>query len=108
MVKVILGPKLGKAIKMTDNTPPTEDQIRECMLHLEALVKVMKTKFSEDDILKFVHLVIQGHITGGSFSDQYLQYAAHAQELRKQWKKKEMNPAQNIILSGFQPRSKKI
>lgn len=93
---------------MTDNTPPTEDQIRECMLHLEALVTVMKTKFSEEDILKFVHLVIQGHISGGSFSEAYLQYAAHAQALRKQWKEEEMNPAQKIIVEGFTPRQKKI
>lgn len=93
---------------MTDNAPPTEDQIRECMLHLEALVKVMKTKFSEDDILKFVHLVINGHIKEGSFSEEYLQYAAHAQGLRRQWREEAMNPAQKIIVEGFTPRSKKI
>ena len=89
------------------NTAPTEDQIRECMLHLEALVSVMKTKFSEDDILKFVHLVIQGHIVNGNFSETYLQYAAHAQGLRKQWREEAMNPAQKIIVEGFSPRPKK-
>jgi hypothetical protein len=89
-------------------TAPTEDQIRECMLHLENLITVMKTKFSEEDILKFVHLVIQGHIVNGGFSDAYLQYAAHAQGLRKQWNEEELNPAQKIIVEGFKPRSKKI
>jgi hypothetical protein len=93
---------------MTDTTAPTEDQIRECMLHLEALITVMKTKFTEEDILKFVHLVIQGHIKDGGFSEAYLQYAAHAQGLRRQWREEEMNPAQKIIVEGFSPRQKKI
>lgn len=85
-------------------TAPTEDQIRECMLHLENLITVMKTKFSEEDILKFVHLVIQGHIKDGGFSPEYIKYANEAQELRKQWKEEEANPAQKIILTGFSPK----
>ena len=90
------------------NTPPTEDQIREGMLHLENLVTVMKTKFSEDDILKFVHLVIHGHITRGTFSSEYLQYAQNAQNMRQQWREEQLNPAQQIIVDGFNPRTKKI
>ena len=89
-------------------TAPTEEQIRECMLHLENLITVMKTKFSEEDILKFVHLVIQGHIRDGNFSEAYVQYAQNAQKLRQQWRQEELNPAQKIIVEGFTPRSKKI
>lgn len=92
---------------MNEFIAPTEEQIRECMLHLEALINVMKTKFSEDDILKFVHLVIQGHIVNGNFSDAYLAYAQNAQKMRKQMSG-ELNPAQKIIVEGFTPRPKKL
>ena len=78
------------------------------MLHLENLITVMQTKFTEDDILKFVHLVLQGHITQGAFSPEYIQHAAAAQDMRKNWRDEELNPAQQIIVNGFNPRPKKI
>jgi hypothetical protein len=87
---------------------PTEEQIRECMLHLENLITVMQTKFSEDDIMKFVHLVLQGHITQGAFTPEYIKHAAAAQDMRKNWRAEELNPAQKIIVNGFNPRPKKI
>jgi len=73
----------------------------------EAMVRALKLRFSEDEILKLVAMIFQNHIQNGKFTDEYLTLSREALKMRHQMGE-ELNAAQKIIVSDFRPRSKKI
>ena len=51
---------------------------------LEGVVKWLKEQGeTEVEIHKLVELVIQGHIVGGKYTDEYVMYAARAEQQKK-------------------------
>ena len=85
----------------------TKEDMRELMRQFEGMVRGLNTRFSEEDIIKLVSLIVNNHLQDGQFTEEYLQYSKMALGMRKQMGE-DLTPAQNIILSGFQPRQKKL
>lgn len=85
----------------------TNEDFRELMLQFEGMVRALNTRFSEEDILKLVSLIVNNHIQAGKFTDEYMNLSKMALGMRREMGE-ELNPAQRIILDSFQPRQKKI
>jgi len=93
-----------KGIKMTENTQPeyTKADVQELIRQFEGMVRALATVFNEEQLVKFVALILNNHIQDGKFTDEYLHYSRQALDMRKRMGE-ELNSAQGIILNGFAP-----
>jgi hypothetical protein len=66
------------------------------------MVRALATVFNEEQLVKFVALILNNHIQDGKFTDEYIHYSRQALDMRKRMGE-ELNPAQGIILNGFAP-----
>ena len=85
----------------------TQADMQELIKQFEGMVRALNTRFNEDEIIKLVAMILNNHIQNGKFTDEYVHYSKQALAMRKGIGE-QLNPAQEIILSGFSPRSKKI
>lgn len=83
------------------------EDIQELIRQFEGMVRALYTQFNEDQILRFVSLILNNHIQNGRFTDEYINYSRMALQMRKT-AGEELNTAQKIILDGFSARPKKI
>ena len=56
----------------------SREQIREDMTALEHLVLNLSQRFSNDEILRLVNMILQGYVQGGEFTVEYLNAARRA------------------------------
>lgn len=82
----------------------SKEDFKELMLQFEAMVRALNTKFNEDEIVKLVLMILQGHVQNGVFTDEYLNLSRQAIEMRKLAQIEKPNEASNIILTGFAAR----
>jgi len=89
----------------TDTKPLySKEDFKELMLQFEGMVRALNTKFNEDEIVKLVLMILQGHVQNGVFTDEYLNLSRHAIEMRKLANIEKPNEASSIILTGFNAR----
>lgn len=53
----------------------SKEQIRQDMTALEHLVLNLSQRFSNDEILRLVNMILQGYVQGGEFTVEYLNAA---------------------------------
>jgi len=85
----------------------TNEDFKELMLQFEGMVRALNTKFNEDEIIKLVAMILNNHIQNGKFTDEYIWLSKQALQMRRGLGEN-LNPAQQIIADGFQPRSKRV
>jgi hypothetical protein len=85
----------------------TDSDFRELLRQFEGMVRALNTRFSEEEIIKLVAMILNNHIQDGKFTEEYIHYSKSALGIRRGMGE-QLNPAQQIILNNFQPRSKKI
>lgn len=85
----------------------TKADLELLLQQFESMVRALKMRFSEDEILKLIAMIFQNHIQNGKFTEEYLALSKEALKMRAQMGE-QLNPAQRIIVSDFQPRVKKI
>lgn len=82
----------------------TPEQIRAMLLNFEAFVVAAQQRFTNDEILRFVALTLEGRIRNGAFTPDYVQAADDARSWRRIADSLTTdNAATGIIRSGFQP-----
>ena len=85
----------------------TKADLELLLQQFEGMVRALKMRFTEDEILKLIAMIFQNHIQNGKFTDEYLALSKEALKMRAQMGE-QLNPAQRIIVSDFKPRNKKI
>lgn len=92
------------------NTQPpklTKEDVRELLIQFEAMVRALNLNFNEDEIFKLVAMILNNHFQNGQPTEEYIQMSKEALKMRAQMGE-QLNPAQRIIVSDFQPRQKRL
>lgn len=85
----------------------SDQDFRELMRQFEGMVRGLNTKFSEEEIIKLVAMILNNHIQDGKFTDEYIWLSKQALQMRRSMGET-LNPAQQIMADGFRPRSKRV